>query len=300
MSKKILLVGCGQLGSRHLQAVASLNEISEINIIDVSNDSLEIGKSRVKELSDINKNIRFCWLNKIEDVSKGGDLCIVATQAKGRCQIVKQIAQQLGYKNFLIEKIVSQSMEEYLDLMDFAEKNDISIWVNCKSRGYSVHKHIKSKLDPDEPIIFSAVGGNHGLANNGVHTADLFLFHDVSQKIHGFGSYVDPILHKSKRGSAIFDLSGTICGYSDKGSQFTLSFASDHTSPEHISIVSSRCRFIVDHLSKTAYESYADSKWEWNRLPFEDNFFHYVTGQILSFLFNKRLKCGCNSLNIYS
>ena len=48
--KKALLVGCGQLGSRHLQALASLALISNIEVLDPSAESLELGKQRVREL----------------------------------------------------------------------------------------------------------------------------------------------------------------------------------------------------------------------------------------------------------
>ena len=272
MSKKILLVGCGQLGSRHLQAIAALREVNEIHVVDPNKGSLDLGKLRLKEISDINRKIKFSWLNELKNGSSNGDLCIIATQAKGRCPLVKEITRSLKYKNFLIEKIVTQSMDEYEDLMSFCKKNNLKVWVNCKTRAYAIHKYIKSRLDQKEPFFFSDCGGNHGLANNGIHAADLFVFYDETTQIKSNGCRIDSILHPSKRGRGIFDLSGILQGYSKKGSDLLISYQSNHESPDHITIVSPRGRFIVDHFQKVAYESSAASKWEWRRIPIKENY----------------------------
>jgi len=272
---KICIVGCGELGSRHLQAVASLIDVEEVYVIDGDKNALDVGKKRLAETADKNKAIKFFWLRrygqKIDQQAAKGDLCIVATQAKGRCQAIKEVFEQLGYRKFLIEKVVAQSIDEYKDLSAFARINNLSIWVNCKSRAYSVHKYIRSRLDPNKPILFTTIGGNDGLANNGIHTADLFVFYDRTKKIHRLDTRIDPILQPSKRGPEVFDLSGSVYGYSDKESVFMLSFASRSGAPTLISIAGSKSRFIVDHYKKFAYESYADSGWQWSCIPIEEN-----------------------------
>ncbi len=104
---RILIIGCGELGSRHLQAVASLSEVTEIQVVDPIEPSLERGKARIKEIADLNPAISFRWLRTLEEASVGGDLCIIATQAKGRCALVKEIIEKGGYHQFLIEKTMS-------------------------------------------------------------------------------------------------------------------------------------------------------------------------------------------------
>ena len=268
---KILLIGCGQLGSRHLQAISSLNKVGEIHVVDIKKQAHDLGKARLKEVADYNPNIKFMWFTQLDEISADGDLCIISTLAKGRCDLIKQVAQKLGYKKFLIEKIVSQSIEEYNDLITFCEKEQIEVWVNCKSRTYEIHKYIKSKLDSDEQIVFSAVGGNHGLANNGIHSADLFHFYDGGTEIKHLGEQIDSKLHQSKRGNGFFDLSGSLYGCSDRGSIFILSFAGTHTAPDHISISSPSGRFIIDHVQKWAFESYAESGWRWCQMRIDEN-----------------------------
>ena len=54
---RILIVGCGELGTRHLQAVASLNEVVEIEVVDPRPEGLELGgQSRRYERSDVEES----------------------------------------------------------------------------------------------------------------------------------------------------------------------------------------------------------------------------------------------------
>ena len=207
----------------------------------------------------------------MEEATKGGDLCIEATQSPGRCQRVRQVSETLGYSAFLLEKIVAQSVEEIEDLAGFSRHKGLSAWVNCQGRARPFHQRVKGLLDPADPIIFSSVGGNFGLATNGIHHADLFAFYDGGNIIRSAGSRVDPVLHPSKRGEGLFDLSGTIQGYSDKGSHFILSCAADHDSYEHFSIATRSYRCLVDHGQGWALESDQSSGWAWKPVPYESN-----------------------------
>jgi len=268
---RILLVGCGELGSRHLQAVASLPHVEEIEVVDPRPEALALGQQRLAEVPDRSSTTVVRWLRSVDEANRGGELCVIATQADVRCQLVKQVADSLGYSRFLLEKLVAQSVRGYEDLMRFAVERTLSVWVNCKTRLHPSHKRVKAHLDPSEPIIFSVVGGNHGLINNGIHVADLFAFYDGARHIDSAGSRIDPLLHPSKRGNGMLDLSGTLCGYSERGSQFTLSYAAGHQAPMHYTILSRRYRAIIDDMTKWAYESTKDSGWSWRAVPFEAN-----------------------------
>ena len=101
---RILIVGCGQIGTRHLQAIASLPQVSQVEIVDPHPWAERLGQERLAEIPDRRATTTFRWLSSLEDASIGGDLCIVATQADIRCQVVRQVAESLAYSNFLLEK----------------------------------------------------------------------------------------------------------------------------------------------------------------------------------------------------
>ncbi len=267
MSKWILIVGCGQIGSRHLQAVSGMQEVASIDVVDCNDSSLKLGQKRLSEVASKNPAITYRWLEGLESSLKGADLCIVATSALGRVKLVREIFDLTGIKHFIIEKLAAQSTQEYQELLDFARRNHLNIWVNCPTRAYEVHQYIKSKLNPAEPLIFSEIGGNHGLVCNGIHYADLFLFYDQSDRIQSAAADIDPILHPSKRGKDFFDLSGSLCGFTGKGSKFILSYAANHALPDVVTITTSHARFIVDVIGALAFESINDSPWQ--KIPIE-------------------------------
>ena len=270
---KILIVGCGELGSRHLQAVCNLPQVKEVMVVDLNSSSLELGKKRLQDITDVSPETSFRWLTSLNEVQSDVDLCIVATLARGRCHLIEEIAQKVNVKKFLVEKIVSQSVLEYENLLRFVESKNLSVWVNCNTRGFDIHRHIKKKIQPGESIIFKSIGGNHGLANNGIHTSDLFLFYDGSEMIESVAQAIDPVLHPSKRGKDYFDLSGTIQGRTKKGNHFSLSFARDHVASEHISIVTKSYRCVVDHLMRWACENEGENAKAWKPIPFEGDIF---------------------------
>ena len=269
--RHVLIVGCGQLGSRHLQAVASLPQVAQIEVVDPRREALSCGRTRLDEAPDRQPMMSIRWLSSLDEATSGGDLCIVATQAQGRCQLMREIVQRCGYRRFLLEKIVGQSIREIEELEQFLRVRECAAWVNLKTRAYPIHQRAKQRLDPAEPLLFSALGGNHGLANNGVHTADLFAFYDGASRIDLVGASIDPVLHPSKRGEQVFDLSGTLQGATEKGSHFTLSYARDHAQSEVLSITTRRYRCVVDHMNRWAVESDASTKWNWRPVPFEDD-----------------------------
>lgn len=268
---RVLLVGCGQLGSRHLQAIASLPEVAAIDVVDPRPEALALGRARLEDVPARRSDQAIRWLASLDHATTDGALCLVATQAEGRCHLVRDVVERLGYRRFLLEKIVGQSVEEIEALEAWLQERGAAAWVNFKTRAYPIHQRIKARLDPAEPILFSAMGGNHGLANNGVHTADLFAFYDDASCIELAGAGIDPMLHSSKRGARVFDLSGTLQGLTPKGSHFTLSYASDHVQSEQIAVTTKRYRAIVDHMLRWAVESHAATGWAWQPVSFEGN-----------------------------
>lgn len=269
MTARILIVGCGEIGSRHLQAAVTLPSVSAIDIVDLDPDSLARGRQRIDEVPDARREIAVRCFSSLADAAPA-DLCVVATRATGRYELVRQAAE-LGCRAFLLEKVVAASLGEYERLQKFAEERGLSIWVNCKTRAYPFHKRSRAMFDEREPIQFHVQAGNHGLACNGVHSIDLFVFYDRCEAIFPISASIDPCLHPSKRGNGIFDLSGTLTAVSNKGSSLVVSFAAGHLGPPVYLVSSARHRFTLDQWQPWAFESDVESRWTWRPADFEGN-----------------------------
>ena len=104
--KNILLVGCGEIGSRHLQALAKMEMPVRIWAIDPSSRSLEIAKARFKEIP-INENIQSIkFESEIPDNLDSMDLCIISTTSKIRLFVLKQIIEKISCKNIIFENAI--------------------------------------------------------------------------------------------------------------------------------------------------------------------------------------------------
>lgn len=279
MSKKVFLIGCGEVGSRHLQALACLDEISQIDVVDINPVSLALGKERLKGLQGVNDKICIQWHALLDDIRFGADLCVIATSAHGRVDLVKSLIER-GCKRFILEKIVAQSMKDYDELLRLCEKAGVKVWVNMPTRSFQVHKYIKSCLSSGEPITFMQAGGNWGLVCNGIHYIDLFVYYDESSILEPEAFLIDPLLHSSKRGEAYKDLSGVVCGRSDKGSRVVLSYSKDHKNADVVSIFSTKARFIVDIINGWAQEEMGDGQWR--RIDIQENIYVSYTTKIFA------------------
>ena len=294
MSKKVLIVGCGQIGSRHLQAICCLPEILEIEVVDPSPQSLAVGQTRLEEVASRNPALTVRWLTDISQCSKEGDLCLVTTRAQGRFDLVQRIVEKLGYSSFLLEKIATQSIQEFKDLINYSRHHALKGWVHCQTRTYEVHRYIKSLLDPMEPIIFTEVAGNHGLACNGIHAADLFLFYDGTNQITLETSRLDDEVHPSKRGSGLMDVSGFLFGRSPKGSQLILSYDRHHRLSDVNTITTPRGRFIIDLNYPMAWGCSAGRSWQ--PIDVTENFLVSQTSKKLISLILRNEPCGLPTL----
>jgi len=263
---KLLLIGSGELGSRFLQASINTNLLHEITVIEPNEESVILSKNRISELPG--KTISIIWLKNISDLKDDNfNLCIIATQAENRIDIFKDIFK-LKIRNILTEKIVTQSEDDFLFILNESKKLDVNIWVNCKTRCYPQWQYIKNKLNKN---IFSyhSIGGNHGLCTNGIHTIDLFVFLSDSKHLINNHSKFDKDIYLTKRNK--YDFSGEINIIDNNGSKCIIDYSSDNNSTILDTIVSKEYRWIIDHSTKQFYEGSFTNNWKLVKKEFSDD-----------------------------
>ncbi len=68
--KKIALVGCGNIGSRHLQALAKLPYKLNIEVVEIDKNSQQVAKSRLEEINYSKDNLHCTWYDNIKKLKK--------------------------------------------------------------------------------------------------------------------------------------------------------------------------------------------------------------------------------------
>src|SRR5436190_18734178 len=103
--KNIAIIGAGQLGSRHLQALAFVNEPISIQVIDRSADALNIAENRFNENRKTFHG-QISYHTDISNLVKNIDVAIIATGSSGRKKIIEQLLSHSSVRYLILEKFL--------------------------------------------------------------------------------------------------------------------------------------------------------------------------------------------------
>lgn len=173
--KNIMIIGAGQLGSRHLQGVVQSKLPLKILVVDPSFDSLELAKSRANEISFGNQTTLVEYQQAITSLTDI-DICIIATTANVRFKVFQELIAKCTVNNIIFEKVLFQKEEEYKAVEELLANNKINAWVNCPRRVFPAYQNLQFLLVNESNISMTVTGSNWGLACNSIHFIDLFSF----------------------------------------------------------------------------------------------------------------------------
>jgi len=256
---KIIIIGAGQLGSRHLQAIAKSNIKISIEVVEPHMSSRVVAKERFEEIPNSSnvKNIRF--LESIKELSDILDIVVVATNADVRSDVLKELLTTKKVKNLILEKVLFQTEKEYFDIEILLKNTNTKCWVNHPRRMFPFYKKLKNKLKNSESINFSVSGGNWGLACNGLHFLDLFECLSNNSNTIIDNKYLDNKVLETKR-KGFIELSGKLIG-SIETSLFEINNFINQ-SPVQFSITSDKLNILIDETNGWYKISEKLSEWK--------------------------------------
>lgn len=172
MKTKIIIIGLGNIGKRYLQAASGFSGLGSIacydkrkNFQSAVNDFCRqnsINISRIEFISD---------LKEVPRVITKKTIIIISTTAEGRCEIIKNVINQIPLA-IICEKPLCQNIREYETIMMLARKTAVPIYLNFSRHLYSVHKKIYGLLRKSKDKTFSAFFPG-GMACGGIHILEL-------------------------------------------------------------------------------------------------------------------------------
>jgi predicted dehydrogenase len=250
-----LIIGAGQLGSRHLQGLLSLKQEQVIYVLDLSSAAIKIAKERAKE---INHSHDIIFISDWDKLPEEFNLVIVATGANVREEVVTHLLERCVVHNLILEKILFQDLEAYDKILNLLEKTNTPTWVNHPRRMLSHFQEIKKTIAKSNEIMtFHVMGGSWGLACNGLHFIDLcaFLVDSTVETIDM--DWIDGNIHESKRPNCI-EFTGSVKGRMKDESNFLITSLDGELVEVTIFISTTSNRWIIQegraqkiiHLSK--------------------------------------------------
>ena len=241
--KHIVIVGAGQIGSRHLQGIAKSEFPKKFTLVDPNLSTLEIAKNRFYEVvpkGEIDINA----VQTLQEVSGEVDLGVICTPANIRAAIIKEFLELYNPKGLVLEKVLFQKLSEYDEIDQLLKSRDIPTWVNCARRLMPIYQELQPKFITAAKVNMHVSGNDLGLGCNGVHFLDLFAFLTGGpiEKLTNFA--LDPICVESKR-EGFKEFTGAVLGTSANHDSVTISSSKGLGEGCQISITSENERWVV-------------------------------------------------------
>lgn len=249
---KILIVGAGRMGIRHLQGVLSVNTVEKVTILDINPVALQNAVDAVKNDNRLQTALISAYQPQPHDV------CILASTAKNRKSLI-DLAVACGCKNLMIEKPLGQSYEEVEQLVNYLDTLPLTAVVNLNMRQYEPVKKLASdlgsvpQLQGNKTITLNT--GTLGIGCNGIHYLDKVFFILNADRAEIVAAEIEDTLIPSGRGKEFCDFGGWAVMKFYRGETYIgrllISMSSTSTVFGGWEIVAPYGRIVIDEIATT-------------------------------------------------
>lgn len=204
--KNIAIIGAGQLGSRHLQAVANIKSKVTIYIVDSSEESLSLSEKRFNE---VNSKWELYSLKKISDLPKSIEFAVIATNSLQRLNALMDLVTHANVKYLILEKFLFPYEEEYKIAQKLLDNTQTKVFVNCAKAMWPKYQELRKLVSKENAIKINVSGNDWNMASNSIHFLNLLTFLTDSNNILVDTSLLDENLTVNKRAGYV-EFTGTL------------------------------------------------------------------------------------------
>lgn len=267
----VVVVGCGNIGSRHLQALAAMKEPTLVYGLEPNLETQALARSRFHEVSPEGVGRHELRLTADwEDLPAQADVAVVATGAGPRRVLAEKLLERVRLKGLLLEKFMFQRHVDYETFGALLEGGGTPAFVNTPRRVWPGYRWLKPLLEGRGPLsIHVQTGARNGLASNAIHFLDLAAF--LADAPEGFalsGAQLQPVSGASRH-AGLAEFTGVLSGFSARGDHFSHRSRLD-TVERHVVWIEARdLRLVIDELEGVVRISSAEEGWAWSQKPFQ-------------------------------
>ncbi|OGN02451.1 MAG: hypothetical protein A2655_01850 [Candidatus Yanofskybacteria bacterium RIFCSPHIGHO2_01_FULL_43_42] len=289
MTKKVIIIGAGNIGSRHLQALRAVKISLEIIVVDPAQNSLNLSKERYQTMPRGKHEHKISFFTEIPDNLKSVDLGIIATCSDTRAEITRKLLAKTKVRHLVLEKLLFNKKKDYKSIGLLLKKNKVKTWVNCPMRMMPLYKNIQPELKKTK-IAYYATWAGFGLITSAIHYLDHMVFMTGSDDFTVNTDGIDSKPIPSKR-KGFLELSGTLQILFKNGSVGNLACFINANLPILIQFHCEKLRCIARETEAKAWISRAGEDWKWKeidaQIPFQSQLTTGLAEDILS-----RGECG--------
>lgn len=153
--KKILILGAGEIGSRHLQSMARCALPLKIYVHSNNVQSLKVCEDRWLEVASTSSLHQLIMCANLENLPVQIDLVIASSTASSRPELIEGIANKTQVTFWVLEKVLAQSSGKIKAMMENVSLSSQS-WVNYYMLADPWYAEIKKA---PAPLYSKAHGG---------------------------------------------------------------------------------------------------------------------------------------------
>lgn len=215
--KKTLLIGCGNIGFRHLQALAASDMAPqiELSIIEPNADHHDRISTELKSADFAAAQL----LTQLPAERAHFDLVVIATNADVRRRVFEDLADQHSFAGIIFEKVLFQRIAD-LDAVE-QRLQGVAAYVNCGRRGFPGYSALRARFAGQGPVDYSVDGTQYALASNAIHFLDIAAFINDSPLVELDASGLEAQTGQSRRAGYV-EVYGTLNGRLANGSSVSL------------------------------------------------------------------------------
>ena len=283
MKKRIFIVGAGQLGSRHLQAMKAVKIPLDITVVDPSFISLQEARERYESIPGENHEI--IYSKEIPASFNNVDIAMVPSTADVRRQIIEELLNRGRVKSMILEKLLFTCADDYFKVKELLKKNEVTAWVNCSMRTMPFYAGLQSFFQ-GSPFLYMVTGSKFGLVTNAIHYIDHMAY------LGGETAYVldtgqlDYLPIASKR-KGFLELNGTLSVQFANGCRGIFTCFSEGSLPVLVEIVSPEVRVISKEWEGKALISKKSDHWNWTEINSTVLYQSQMTAAVVTDILNK-------------
>lgn len=249
MTKRVLLVGCGNIGRRHLQAL--MNVAQPLDVVIVEPNRSEWGKAEQACAPSADRSGHsLTFLDSLSGERIKADLAVIATGAEVRRSLFDALEEAHDVDAYLFEKVLFQTTRDLTEVGRRLESTGKSAWVNCGRRGFPGYKVLRDRLSGRPGIDMRVTGGGWGICSNGIHFLDLYTFVTGHEVISGTAEYLRPGSVPSKREGCI-ELMGQMRFRAQTGGLVDIVCHDPGTAPLTVEFYDPDERIVIDEASRS-------------------------------------------------
>lgn len=212
----VLLIGCGNIGFRHLQALLAMRGIENLRLTIVEPDAAQHARitAEVKDTP--------CDLGAALSPDRHHfDLAIISTNANIRRQVFDDLISKHEVDSVIFEKVLFQTISDIDAVGATLAERRMSGFVNCGRRGFPGYQELRERLVAERPLQLTVTGTQYALASNAIHLLDIAAYLNASPLVSVDASQLSRERHSSKRQGYV-EVYGTLKGVLENGAQISL------------------------------------------------------------------------------